>query len=325
MKNEILNINDLTTHFFMNDGVLQAVDELNLVMKKNQTVGLVGESGSGKSVTALSIMGLVPSPGKVVNGSIHFKGNDLLKTTEDEMRTIRGSHISMVFQDPFTFLNPLMKTKDQIAEMIKTHQSRTHLSGKKEIEERVVQLLNQMKIPSAEQVKDYYPHQLSGGMRQRVVLAIALACKPDMIILDEPTTALDVTTQMQLITLLNDLKKTEDLSILLITHDLGIVAELCDVVYIMYAGHILEYGNINDIFDNPKHPYTLGLLDTLFSIDEFKQTIKYIDGGIPYMIDPPTGCRFNPRCSSVMEICKKKTSEFVKVGEGHFTKCWLYS
>ena len=325
MEKELLKVSDLTTHFFMTDGIVHAVDGIDLSIDKNKSVGLVGESGSGKSVTALSILRLVPLPGKTLSGSILFKGKDLLKINEDEMRKIRGSNIAMVFQDPFTFLNPIMKVKNQIAEMLITHKTRMNITGKKDVEEHVMSLLNQMRIPSAEAVKEYYPHQLSGGMRQRVVLAIALACNPDMIILDEPTTALDVTTQIQILELLKQLKREKNVTIMLITHNLGIVAELCDKVYIMYAGQIQESGNVYDIFDDPKHPYTSGLIDNVLSIDEYRPVMSYIEGNIPNMMNPPSGCRFHPRCSYTKEICKEKRPGDLQVGDDHFTNCWLHS
>jgi oligopeptide/dipeptide ABC transporter ATP-binding protein len=325
MVNELLKVRELTTHFFMNDGIVHAVDGVDLDIEKNQKIGLVGESGSGKSVTALSILRLVPVPGKTIHGSVFFNGKDILKINEDEMREIRGSNIAMVFQDPFTFLNPIMKVKDQIAEMLLTHAKRTNITRKEDVEERVVSLLNQMRIPSVRTVKEYYPHQLSGGMRQRVVLATALACNPDIIILDEPTTALDVTTQMQILELLKELEREKNIAIMLITHDLGIVAELCDKVYIMYAGQIQESANVYDIFDDPKHPYTTGLLETVFSIDEFKPVMSYIEGNVPDMMNPPSGCRFNPRCSYSKGVCKEGRPGNVKVGDDHFVNCWLYA
>lgn len=315
----MLEVKDLKTELSTQRGIIRAVDGVNLRINESERVALVGESGCGKTMTALSIIRLVPDPpGKITSGEIQFKGINLLERTNHEMTELRGKEISMVFQDPMTFLNPLMKIGDQIAEGVRIHQK----IGKNQALERAVETLRSVSIPAPDKVCSYYPHQLSGGMRQRVLIAIALACDPVFVILDEPTTALDVTTQSQILRLTSDL--TKKLSLLLITHDLGIVGYLADVVYVMYVGKIVEHGDVFSIYEEPAHPYTQGLLNSVLSIDEFKKTLETIGGMVPDALNPPGGCRFHPRCTRVLDICRSKEPPEVQVGQDHFVSCWLY-
>jgi len=319
LANRQLEVKDLRTYFFLRNSVLKAVDEVCINIGEKEIVGIVGESGSGKTVTALSILRLVPFPGRIVTGEVIYKGRNLLEVEEIEMRKIRGKQISMVFQDPMTFLNPVMKVGDQIAESIMIHQG----IEKKEAREQAMRLLESVLIPSPEIIVDYYPHQLSGGMKQRILIAIAISCGPSLIIADEPTTALDVTVQMQILSMLKDIKNRLSTSILLVTHDLGIVAGVCDRAYVMYAGKVAETGRVLDLYEDPLHPYTRGLLRSTLSIDEFKEELETIEGYVPSLISPPTGCRFNPRCPCSIEICRKEEPKLLsKKGKG--VACWLY-
>jgi peptide/nickel transport system ATP-binding protein/oligopeptide transport system ATP-binding protein len=292
------------------------VDGVSFDIEKGETVGLVGESGSGKTVTALSIMRLVPFPGRIVNGNIFFKGENLLEKTEYQMRSIRGSGISMIFQDPMTFLNPVFRVGEQIAESIKLHQK----LGKDDAMEKAIKTLELVQIPPDRAF--YYPHQLSGGMRQRVLLAIAISCNPDLLIADEPTTALDVIVQSEVLDLLKKLKNSIGMSTLLITHDLGITWEMANKVIIIYAGNIMEYGDVKTIFNNAQHPYTLGLLESIPKIDQPR--LKSIDGNPPNMINPPQGCRFHPRCRHGLEKCHKQKPILVEIERGHFVSCFRF-
>jgi len=301
--------------------VVRAIDGVDLYVNKNEAIGLVGESGCGKTQTAFSILRIVPIPGKIVDGEVILNGIDLLKLSEKEMQNIRGKDISITFQDPMTFLNPVIKIKNQIAEALMHHDQ--EISSRDSFE-RAVDLLRQMKITYPEKMSESYPHQLSGGMRQRALIAMAMCLDPAILIADEPTTALDVTIQAQIISLMKDLKENSDTSILLITHDLWIVAEICDRLYVMYAGRIVESGTVFEIFDEALHPYTQGLLKAVLSIDEFKKELVTIEGSVPQLIDPPPGCRFNPRCEFAMEICRKEVPEMIEISSGHKTACWLY-
>lgn len=321
MSEHILEVKNLTTHFFTKEGVVRAIDGVDLYVNKNEAVGLVGESGCGKTQTAFSILRIVPIPGKIIDGEVLLKRTDLLKLSEKEMQNIRGKDISITFQDPMTFLNPVIKIKNQIAEALMHHDQKI---SSRDAFERAVDLLRQMKITYPEKMSESYPHQLSGGMRQRALIAMAMCLDPAILIADEPTTALDVTIQAQIISLMKDLKENSDTSILLITHDLGIVAEICDRIYVMYAGRIVESGTVFDIFDEAFHPYTQGLLKAVLSIDEFKKELVTIEGSVPQLIDPPPGCRFNPRCEFAMEICRKDVPEMIEISSGHKTACWLY-
>ena len=267
-------------------------------------------------------MRLLPSPpSKILDGEILLKGVDLLKLSEKELRSIRGKEISIVFQDPMTFLNPVLKIGDQISEVILEHQS-----GKnRDVKKKVVELLGHMGIPSAQDVVEYYPHQLSGGMRQRVLIAMALSCNPSIVIMDEPTTALDVTIQRQILELIKRLINEYNMSLMLITHDLGVVAEICDYIYIMYAGRVVEQADVYTIFEEAKHPYTRGLLSSALSIEEHKKILVGLDGNVPDLMSPPPGCKFHPRCSCSKDICKEEEPPLTQLGPDHFVRCWLSS
>lgn len=316
----LLNVKNLKTFFFMSRRTVKAVDDVSLRIKKNCTVGVVGESGCGKSTVGLSIARLVPKPGRIVRGEAFFKGEDLLKLSERKMQDLRGKEISMIFQDPVTFLNPLMKIKDQIAECILAHKK----ARKSDVRNEVINVLTSVQIPSPSEVAEYYPHQLSGGMRQRALIAMAILSKPSLIIADEPTTALDLTIQAQVLSLLKNLQEETQTSFMLISHDLGIVFGFCDEIYVMYAGKIVESADVFALYEKPLHPYTKGLLDSVLSIDEFKEDLRTIDGRVPDLCNPPSGCRFHPRCSKAMSICRKKEPASVHVGHNHFVSCWLY-
>jgi len=321
MLEHVLEVKNLTTHFFTKEGVVRAIDGVDLYIDKNEAVGLVGESGCGKTQTAFSILRVVPIPGKILDGEVILNGEDLLSISEKEMQTIRGKTISITFQDPMTFLNPVIKIKNQIAEALLHHDREI---SSRDAYKRAVDLLRQMKISYPEKMSESYPHQLSGGMRQRALIAMAMCLDPAILIADEPTTALDVTIQAQIISLMRELKENSNTSILLITHDLGIVAELCNRVYVMYAGRIVESGTVFHIFDEPSHPYTKGLLSAVLSIDEFKDELVTIEGSVPQLIDPPPGCRFHPRCEFAKEICSKEVPVMKVISPGHKTACWLY-
>ena len=319
MSEKLLEINNLSIHYFADKMVFKAVNGVNLSLERGQTVGLVGETGAGKTTTALGIMGLIPSPpGKVVSGEILFEGKNLLKMSAKEMRKVRGKKISMIFQDPMTALNPVLTVGDQITEVIKLHEKCSTLEAAAKAKE----MLEMVGIP-AERFSDY-PHQFSGGMKQRVVISIALACRPEVIIADEPTTALDVTIQAQVMELMTKLKKEIQTSMILITHDLGVVAEICDKVCVMYAGKMVEQGPVDDIFYNPSHPYTVGLLRSMPRVDaESHERLIPIEGTPVDMLNPPEGCPFAPRCEHTMKICLKKMPPYVEIGKDHRSACWL--
>jgi oligopeptide/dipeptide ABC transporter ATP-binding protein len=321
MSTPLLRVDDLRTYFFLKAGVLKAVDGISFDISEREAVGLVGESGCGKSVTAFSIMRVIPVPGKIAGGSIRFRNKAILGLNNEEMSKIRGKDISMVFQDPMTYLNPVFSTGEQITEAILLHQP----SSKQEAAERGVELLRLTGIPEPKKVMSYYPHQLSGGMRQRVLIAMAVACNPSILIADEPTTALDVTVQAQILRLINELKQNLKMSLLLITHDLRIVADMCDRVYVMYAGKIVESGSVWQIFEDPLHPYTAGLLSCVLSIEEVKKTIATIEGVVPHLIDPPSGCRFRERCSFAMEKCRLEDPTLIEIENGHSVSCFLHT
>lgn len=297
---------------------MKAVDGVTLEVGEKEAVALVGESGGGKSVTALSILRLVPFPAKIVDGKIFFRDRNFLELSDTEMREMRGKEIGMIFQDPMTFMNPIMKVKDQIAEVFLTHQT----LSKKEVEANVIEALEKVHIPDPKKVMNYYPHQLSGGMLQRCIIAMAVSLSPVLLIADEPTTALDTTTQLQIMSLLKELTKKFTSSFMLITHDLGIVADTCDRVYIMYAGRIVEHGDVFSIFENPCHPYTEGLLKSALSIDECKKDLYGIDGMPPDPLNPPSGCRFHPRCNLAKQRCREQIPPTVKVESAHEVSCW---
>ena len=311
-----LDIKNLTIHYITDDGVVEAVNGIDLSLEKGDTLGLVGETGAGKTTTALGIMGLVPDPpGKIISGEIFYNGEDLLKKSAAEMRKIRGGQISMIFQDPMTALNPVLRVGDQIAEVVHLHGN----CSRAEATERAMKMLEMVGIP-AERATEY-PHQFSGGMKQRVVIAIALACEPQLIIADEPTTALDVTIQAQVLDMMNDLKKEIGTSMILITHDLGVVAETCDKVAIMYAGEIVEYGDLKNIFKETAHPYTKGLFGSLPSLDQKTHRLKPIAGLMPDPANLPEGCKFNPRCPYADERCRAEEPSVVEMSPGHLVRC----
>ncbi len=303
---------------------MRAVDGVSLAIQKGEALGLVGESGCGKTMTAFSIMGLVPSPGKIVGGEIWFSYDnsrkDLTKIPEEDMRKVRGGKISMVFQDPMTYLNPVMRICDQIGEAIVLHQE----VPRNEARRRAIELLEKVRIPIPSTIAQYYPHELSGGMRQRALIATAISCNPDLLIADEPTTALDVTVQAQVLELIKQLKREMNMALMLITHDLGIVADTCDRVCVMYAGRIVEEGDVYEIYREPRHPYTIGLLKSTLSIDEFKETLVTIEGTVPDLTNLPPECRFRPRCSEVTDRCRETAPPMVEVKKGHKVSCWLY-
>ncbi|SDZ08620.1 peptide/nickel transport system ATP-binding protein [Proteiniborus ethanoligenes] len=316
---ELLNIKNLHIHYITEDGVVRAVNGIDITLNKGETLGLVGETGAGKTTTALGILRLVPNPpGKIIKGEIYFEDNDLLKLSEEEMRGIRGNKISMIFQDPMTSLNPVMTVGDQIAEVIEIHQNASY----KEALEKANDMLELVGIPSQRAMD--YPHQFSGGMKQRVIIAIALACNPQLLIADEPTTALDVTIQAQVLHMMQKLKKEFDTSMLLITHDLGVVAEVCDRVAIMYAGEIVETATIEQLFENPKHPYTVGLFGSIPNLDEDVERLTPIRGLMPDPTNLPTGCKFHPRCPNRRDECETIELNISEVEEGHMVRCILY-
>lgn len=315
----LLSIRDLSIQYVTRDmGCCKAVNNLSLDLKKGETLGLVGETGAGKTTIARGIMGIVPNPpGKITQGSILFNGEDLLKKKKKEMRKIRGDKISMIFQDPMTALNPVDTVGMQIEEVLKLHM---HGASKTEIHQRAVNMLETVGIPG-ERI-DEYPHQFSGGMKQRIIIAIALACSPELLIADEPTTALDVTIQAQILALMNKLKGDLNTSMLLITHDLGVVAEMCNRVAIIYAGEVVEIGTARDIFKNRSHPYTQGLFESLPSVKGEKTKLKPIPGAMPDPSNLPAGCPFAPRCAYACEKCTMKHPDLQRIGGEHFARCW---
>jgi oligopeptide/dipeptide ABC transporter ATP-binding protein len=314
----LLEVKGLKTHFFTSEGVVKAVDGVDFTIHEGKTLGIVGESGCGKSVTSMSVMGLVDVPGSIEDGEILFQGKNLVEATDKEMRSIRGNDISMIFQEPMTSLNPVFKVGDQITEAIILHQ---HLS-KSEARAKAIEMLNLVGIPRAEQVVDDYPHQLSGGMRQRVMIAMALACNSKLLIADEPTTALDVTIQAQILDLMNELKEKLNTAIMLITHDLGVVAQMADHVIVMYSGKVVEDAPVFDLFKNSMHPYTKGLLKAIPSLREEQKTLEPIDGNVPNPLYLPDGCYFAPRCPYAKEKCHKEQPSLREVAPGHKVSCF---
>lgn len=321
-KNDnLLSVNNLQVSFFTPAGEVKAVNGISYNLKKGEVMGIVGESGSGKSVEAYSIMGLLQRPGKVVGGEIFFNGKNLLECTEKEMEEIRGNQISIIFQNPMTSLNPVFTVGNQIVEAVRTHDSSIK---KAEAWQRGVEMLTMVGINNPEKRMKQYPHEFSGGMRQRVMIAMGLICNPQLLIADEPTTALDVTIQAQILDLMKNLQHEIGTSIIFITHNLGVVADICDYVSVMYAGHIVEQAHVDDIFYNPKHPYTKGLLRSMPRVDAttYERLIP-IEGSPVDMLNPPKGCPFAPRCQQCMEICLTKDPLSFVVGDGHFAACWL--
>ncbi|WP_391117288.1 ABC transporter ATP-binding protein [Psychrobacillus sp. L3] len=318
----ILEVKDLQTSFFTDDGVIPSVDYIDFHVREGEVLGIVGESGCGKSVTSLSIMGLVPSPpGKITNGQILFKGKDLTKLTEREMRNIRGNEVAMIFQEPMTSLNPLFTIGNQLMEAITLHKKDWN---KKQAKARAVEMLKLVGLPRAEELMRDYPHQLSGGMRQRVMIAMALVCDPKVLIADEPTTALDVTIQAQILKLMRELNERLNTAIILITHDLGVVAETCQRVVVMYAGKVVEEGSVETIFNNPQHPYTKGLLASVPDMRYKKQRLYSIPGNVPKPGTIKNGCRFAARCDSVFGRCTEESPSLYETSTGHKTRCFLF-
>ena len=321
----LLEVKGLKTYFYTEDGVVRAVDGVNFEVYPGEVLGLVGESGCGKSVTSLSIMRLISKPGKVDAGEILLDGENLLNLSEEEMTKVRGNRISMIFQQPQTALNPVFKVGDQLAEVLNVHQDMGKEAGWK----RAIALLKMVGVPDPERRVEAFPHELSGGMAQRVMIAMALACVPELLIADEPTTALDVTIQAQILDLMRDMRKEMGTSVILITHDLGVVAELAERVAVMYAGEIVEQTDVNSLFDEPLHPYTQGLIGSIPILGEMKDKLDVIPGTVPNLVNLPPGCRFAPRCQARIkyscEICSSdKKPELEEVKPGHFVRCWLY-
>ena len=319
----ILEVRDLHTSFLTTSGEVQAVRGVSFQVQKGQTVGIVGESGSGKSVTSLSILKLLGSTGRIKSGSIRLHGEELTEKSQKDMRQVRGGKVSMIFQDPMTSLNPLIPVGEQVGEMLWAHNQKL---SKKEREQKVLELFEMVRIPEPQKRLKSYPHECSGGMRQRVMIAMALACRPELLIADEPTTALDVSIQDQILKLMRRLQKEMGMSIMFITHDLGVVAELCSHVIVMYGGLIMEEGSIYDIFENPKHPYTMGLIASIPGLHQDKsKKLKPIPGSPPDMIHPPKGCPFAPRCPYACRVCVEEQPPYYGVGEGHRSMCWMLS
>ncbi len=316
----LLSVNKLKTHFSTPDGVIRAVDDVSFKVDKGKVLGLVGESGCGKSITALSLMRLVPPPGRIVSGEIYFDGHNLLQLSSEEIRKLRGNSMAMIFQDPMTSLNPVFTIGNQIAETLRVHKGlkRSEALGKAQF------LLQRVGIPDPSRRVKEYPHQLSGGMKQRVMIAMAISCDPSLIIADEPTTALDVTIQAQILRLLRELIETSNTALILISHDLGIIAEMADEVAIMYAGKIVEYARTKDLFAEPLHPYTIGLLQSIPGSGEKKEKrLRTIQGSVPKLSDIPVGCMFNPRCKYIVDRCRREEPELLDVGGGHLVRCWV--
>lgn len=320
----ILEIKGLKTYFFTEEGIVRAVDGVDLVVKPGEVLGIVGESGCGKSVTTLSILRLISQPGRIVEGEILFEDKDLLKMPESEMVNVRGNSISMIFQQPQSCLNPVFRVGDQLTEILHIHQN----ISKAEADQRAIELLALVGIPEPESRIQSYPHEMSGGMAQRVMIAMALACVPQLLIADEPTTALDVTIQAQILDLMRNLKRQMDAAIILITHDLGVVAEMCDRVDVMYAGRIVEEADVIDLYQKPMHPYTQALIGSTPVLGQTDKQLTTIPGSVPNLIDLPVGCKFAPRClarvENELEICLEQEPELKKVAANHWARCWLY-
>ncbi|MBM7622860.1 ABC transporter ATP-binding protein [Sporohalobacter salinus] len=321
MSDRILKINNLKTYFHIDRGTVKAVDGVDLGIKEGETLGVVGESGSGKSVTASSIMQLIPiPPGEIVQGEIIFKNENLLGKSIEKIRNIRGNQISMIFQEPMTSLNPVYTIGDQIVEVLELHQD----MNKEEALEEAVEMLEKVGIPSPEERVTEYPHQLSGGMRQRVMIAMALACNPELLIADEPTTALDVTIQAQILELMQELKDEFNTAIMLITHDLGVIAEAADKVAVMYGGRIVEQGEVRTVFKDPEHPYTKGLINSIPNVEERNDRLEPIKGIVPDPFSFPEGCRFANRCDYVIDKCWSQKPKLENIDSGHVVRCWRW-
>ena len=316
----LLSVNKLKTHFLTPEGVIRAVDDVSFKIDKGRVLGIVGESGCGKSVTALSLMRLIPQPGRIIAGEIFFDGRDLLKLDNEEIRKLRGNRMAMVFQDPMTSLNPVFTIGNQISESLRVHKGLKRSDAMKKAQF----LLQRVGIPDPSRRVKEYPHQMSGGMKQRVMIAMAISCDPSLIIADEPTTALDVTIQAQILRLLRELIETSNTALILISHDLGVIAEMADEVAIMYAGKIVEYANTADLFAAPLHPYTIGLLQSIPRGEEKKKKrLQTIEGSVPRLSELPEGCMFNPRCKYVVDRCRREVPELIDSGGGHLVRCWV--
>lgn len=320
MSEKLLEIKGLSTHFFTENGVVPSVNNVSFNVNKGEIVCVVGESGCGKSVTSLSILQLINKPGKIVKGEILFKGTDLTKLSENEIRKIRGNKISMIFQEPLTSLNPVFTIGNQISETIRLHQN----VNKNQAKMKTLEVLKKVGMPNPEKQYYSFPHLLSGGMRQRVMIAMALSCNPELLIADEPTTALDVTIQVQVLRLLRDLSEELQTSIVLITHDLGVVAEMADRVVVMYGGEIVEQNNVFDLFSDPKHPYTKGLLNSTPKIHQLDDSLESIEGNVPTPANMPHGCKFNTRCPFVMNKCREEQPPLIDADNGSEVRCWLH-
>ncbi|GGH33692.1 ABC transporter ATP-binding protein [Paenibacillus segetis] len=321
MVEPILRIENLCTHFFTDRGEIPAVDGVNLYVNPGEVLGIVGESGCGKSVTSLSVLKLIPDPpGKIVRGSIYFKGCDVVPLKEHEMRRIRGDAIAMIFQEPMTSLNPLFTVGQQIGETVRLHRG----LSKKDTKLHTIEMLAKVGIARPEAIINEYPHQLSGGMRQRVMIAMAISCNPELLIADEPTTALDVTIQAQILDLIRKLNEENGTAVMLITHDLGVVAEMCDRVAVMYAGKVVEEGSVHDIFKNPLHPYTQGLIQSVPRMSETRDRLYSIPGNVPVLNTTMIGCRFSERCPSRMPVCIERLPELKEYASEHSCRCWIH-
>ena len=322
MSNDtIFQIKGLKTQFFTSKGIVPAVDGVDITVKKGEAVGVVGESGCGKSMTAMSVMQLLQYPGRVVDGQILLGGEDLLKKTKKEMDDIRGNRISMIFQEPMTSLNPVYTIGKQVSEAILTHEN----VSKEEAKKRTIDIFRKVGIPEPEKRYSVYPHQLSGGLRQRVMIGMAMVCNPQLMIADEPTTALDVTIEAQILYLMNRLQKEQGTAIVMITHNLGVVAESCDYVYVMYAGKIMEEAPVKELFKKPLHPYTFGLMNSIPKMTETKEHLYTIKGLVPNLLHLPKGCRFCPRCDKAMKICTMYQPDLYEAEHGHKVRCFLYN
>ncbi len=319
-KEPILKVENLKTYFHTEDGIVKAVDGVSFELYEGETLGIVGESGSGKSVTSLTVMRLLDEKARIEGGKVIFNGKNLLELSEQEMQKIRGNDIAMIFQEPMVALNPVYTIGDQIMEAIILHQEVKESEARK----ITIELLRKVGIPEAEKRIDQYPHQLSGGMRQRAMIAMALSCKPSILIADEPTTALDVTIQAQILDLMKELQQEYGMALIMITHDMGVIAEVADRVAVMYAGKVVEYGEVEEIFTKPKHPYTYALLSSIPRLDVEQQKLKSIPGNVPDPLNFPPGCRFHPRCEFAQEKCKEEIPELVEVKERHLTACFFW-
>ncbi|MDX9958019.1 MAG: ABC transporter ATP-binding protein [Clostridia bacterium] len=318
---EILRVEDLATYFYTDKGVVKAVDGISYTLSQGEVLGVVGESGCGKSINAMSILNLLERPGVIERGSIKYQGEELVGASDRKLRSIRGNEISMIFQEPMTSLNPVFRISEQLIEPLMLHRR----MSKQSAEQLAVELLQTVGIPRAEKVARDYPHQLSGGMRQRVMIAMALACKPKILIADEPTTALDVTIQAQILKLMTGLQEMTQTAIMLITHDLGVVAQMAHKVIVMYSGKIVEAAPVNELYKNPRHPYTVGLLQSIPSLDQDKNRLESIEGVVPNPFELPKGCYFAPRCKHAMDICRTTHPEPRNIGPDHTVSCYLYS